>query len=198
LDGNRIAYVRPGRGGADIWAANVNGGGRTWLTSAPGDDTQPAWSYDSSHLAFVSDRAGRPQVFVMEDDGGDQHQVAPQQADQSSPSWFGSWSWGRIVFVSDLDGTNDVWEVFPGNAPTSLHQTTFDEAQTDVSASLGLAFVRIKPDGESRIDMRTLPTTRAVTERPRSRIAGITPTAIPHGSLLPCGMLPSTHRRRRT
>jgi hypothetical protein len=87
----------------------------------------------------------------MEDDGGDQHQVAPQQADQSSPSWFGSWSWGRIVFVSDLDGTNDVWEVFPGNAPTSLHQTTFDEAQTDVSASLGLAFVRIKPDGESRI-----------------------------------------------
>jgi hypothetical protein len=87
----------------------------------------------------------------MGDDGSDQNQVAPQLADQSCPSWFGSWSWGRIVFVSDLDGGNDIWEVFPGHAPTSLHQTTFNEAQVGVSAAFGFAFVRIKPDGESRI-----------------------------------------------
>jgi dipeptidyl aminopeptidase/acylaminoacyl peptidase len=46
------------------------------LTSAPGRNYAPRWSPDGSRLAFLSDRAGTVQIFVMPMSGGEPRQVS--------------------------------------------------------------------------------------------------------------------------
>src|SRR4051812_13230964 len=66
----RIAFVRTvAPGESDIYAINPDGTGLARLTSAPGADSDPAWSPGGTKVAFTSDRAGNEDVYVMNADG---------------------------------------------------------------------------------------------------------------------------------
>src|SRR5271167_1014410 len=54
----------------DIWLAPAGGGEARQLTAHPGKDSQPKFSPDGREIAFVSDREGSPQVFVVPLTGG--------------------------------------------------------------------------------------------------------------------------------
>jgi len=43
----------------------AGGGMATQLTSDPGGDFEPKWSPDEQKIAFVSDRSGKSQVWIM-------------------------------------------------------------------------------------------------------------------------------------
>ena len=45
------------------------------LTTSPADDADPAWSPDGTKIAFMSERTGRRQVWVMNADGSGQTQL---------------------------------------------------------------------------------------------------------------------------
>ena len=53
----------------DIWAVPLAGGDAVRLTSGPAWDTQPAFSPDGSRIAFVSDRGGNENIWLMNADG---------------------------------------------------------------------------------------------------------------------------------
>lgn len=55
----------------DLWSVPLSGGEAKRLTSGPAWDGQPAFSPDGRRLAFVSDRGGNENVWIMNADGTD-------------------------------------------------------------------------------------------------------------------------------
>ena len=72
-DGSRIAYTSDHTASRawDVWVMNANGSGKTNLIplTVSIQDSHPAWSPDGSKIAFASNRAGSPDVYVMNTDG---------------------------------------------------------------------------------------------------------------------------------
>jgi Tol biopolymer transport system component len=80
----------------------VDGSGVTRLTTAPGADTEPAWSPDGSRIAFASQRDGNFEIYVMRSDGSNPARITNHVADDRSPAW--SWDGTQIAFVSTREG----------------------------------------------------------------------------------------------
>jgi tricorn protease len=64
-DGSTLAFSWAG----EIWLVPSEGGMARSITRHPSRDLQPRFSPDGKEIAFVSDREGSPQVFVMPVDG---------------------------------------------------------------------------------------------------------------------------------
>ncbi len=63
----------------DLWLAPVAAGRAHRITTHPGADGSPQFSPDGKRIAFMSDRSGRSQIYLLEVGGG-----APQQVTQDS------------------------------------------------------------------------------------------------------------------
>lgn len=60
-------------------------------------------------IAFVSDRDGSREIYVMNPDGSGQTRLTTDPAADTSPSW--SPDGARIAFTSDRDGNNEIYVV---------------------------------------------------------------------------------------
>ncbi|MCC6602028.1 MAG: PD40 domain-containing protein [Anaerolineae bacterium] len=68
-DGRYLAYqsVRPGASGADIFVLDLETDALANLTNNPDfKDSHPTWSPDDRQIAFVSDRDGNDEIYVMD------------------------------------------------------------------------------------------------------------------------------------
>ena len=70
-DGKLVAFVRTttdlasGKRNADIWIVPADGSATPrLLIGGDGSENTPRWDPDGSHLAFLSTRAGGPQIFA--------------------------------------------------------------------------------------------------------------------------------------
>ncbi|RME74996.1 MAG: hypothetical protein D6784_08840 [Chloroflexi bacterium] len=97
-DGRYIALTRgrPGGGsdGTDIYRINSDGSGRVRLTQTPlwaavqpgvqsaWHNVAPAWSPDGTQIAFLTNRTGRWEVWVMNADGSNPHPMFPDSVSQ--------------------------------------------------------------------------------------------------------------------
>lgn len=68
----------------------------------------PAWSPDGSQIAFVSDRSGNADVWVMDVDGGNAVNLTNDEAKDHSPAWSPDGQW--IAFASLRDTL--YWELY--------------------------------------------------------------------------------------
>ena len=107
-NGSEIAFVHAG----DIWVVPARGGEARLLVAHPATDSRPIYSPDGARLAFISNRAGSPDIWILTladaslrrltfDDGGEQ---------------LDGWSRdGRWIYYStaahDIAGMNDVYRV---------------------------------------------------------------------------------------
>jgi len=83
-DGSTIVFDLLG----DLYTVPLAGGQATRLTSGMAMDVQPRYSPDGTRLAFVSDRSGREQVWILEVATGDTTQITRgRRADVLSPEW---------------------------------------------------------------------------------------------------------------
>ena len=67
----------------------------------------PAWSPDGSKIAFVSQRDGNPEIYVMNRDGSGVRRMTSSPAVDVSPTW--SPSGNQIAWVSDRSGTPHIY-----------------------------------------------------------------------------------------
>ena len=83
-DGASLAFSWRG----DIWTVPVKGGTARRLTQNPAAESSPVFSPDGKQLAFISDREGSRQVFVMPSGGGDVRQLTWHTEGYKIDDWF--------------------------------------------------------------------------------------------------------------
>ncbi|MFB3905448.1 MAG: prolyl oligopeptidase family serine peptidase [Acidobacteriota bacterium] len=123
-DGRLAAFVvtdyslQTNRGNSDIWIVGV--GDRTparQLTNKPGLDSQPRWSPDGKQLAFVSDRDGSSQIYLVPASGGEPKKVSRLKTAPSNLTW--SPDGATIAFSSDVSWPDQQQEEkYPSQAKT--------------------------------------------------------------------------------
>ncbi|KXK20331.1 MAG: WD40 domain-containing protein [Chloroflexi bacterium OLB15] len=77
------------------------------ITNSYYTDTAPAWSPDGEWIAFVSDRAGTSDVYLMRPDGNDLHALTATNDRDANPTW--SPDGRRLAFVSNRDGARTIY-----------------------------------------------------------------------------------------
>ena len=145
----------------DIYAACEDGSQVTRLTDDPASALMPAWSPDSSQIAFVSMRTGLSQIFIMNTDGSDQTQVT---ADFSNdwPIWMPE---GNSIAFRTTDGKGLwLWRLFDlkSDEIQNLTEPSFDFFYQKLSWSPDGKYIAImsmeeqkaRNDGSSQIHIR--------------------------------------------
>ena len=75
-DGKRIVYVRQfsdvmnDKRESNLWVINADGSEDRGLTNGNYSDSSPRWSPDGTRIAYLSDRDGKPQLYVRWMDNG--------------------------------------------------------------------------------------------------------------------------------
>jgi TolB protein len=112
-DGKTLAFSRATEEGTDIFTINARDGcclqrltvGRFY------DNLSPTFSPDGQRIAFVSTRAGLPQIYVMAADGTDPELFAPFDYGVTGASNAPEWSpdGQAVAFHRDVGGTLQVF-----------------------------------------------------------------------------------------
>jgi Tol biopolymer transport system component len=78
-DGRQVAFVRLQHDHWELYAVNADGGNLRRLTNTPAkpngevaNSVSPAWSPDGQHLAFLTDRTGKWEIWIMRANGSNQ------------------------------------------------------------------------------------------------------------------------------
>ncbi len=66
---------------------NTNGTGQTRLTTSPAWEALPTWSPDGQRIAFVTDRDGNDEIYIMNADGTGLTRLTNNSTDDQKPTW---------------------------------------------------------------------------------------------------------------
>jgi hypothetical protein len=125
-DGQWLVFESVRDGNWEIYKIRRDGTGATNLTKNPARDIQPDWTHNGAQngkIAFVSDRTGNRDIFVMDDNGGNLADLTkdipdmnnnPDDGDDWRPKW--ATNADSIAFV----GTHRAW----GNSTPMIYLTT--------------------------------------------------------------------------
>ena len=83
---NEIAFSARSGPGFDIKILNIGTGETRQITFGEGTNESPAWSPNGRHLAFMSTRAGRSQIFTVDRDGRNLRQIT-KDGNNQTPNW---------------------------------------------------------------------------------------------------------------
>ena len=92
-------------GNPEIYVLNLASGALRRLTRHAGIDTEPTWSPTGRQIAFVSDRAGSPHVYVMDAEGANVRQLT-SGGFHTQPRWSPR---GDVIAYTQRAGTHDIW-----------------------------------------------------------------------------------------
>jgi TolB protein len=83
---NEIAFAARTGPGFDIKILGIGTGETRQITFGEGSNESPAWAPNGRHLAFMSTRAGRSQVFTVDRDGRNLRQIT-RDGNNTTPNW---------------------------------------------------------------------------------------------------------------
>lgn len=87
-DGRKLALVITTKNQLDLYVRDLNGGSMTRLTNDNAVEASPTWSPDSSSICYVSDKSGRPALYIISASGGTPRKVPGVLGSESvSPAW---------------------------------------------------------------------------------------------------------------
>lgn len=76
-DGKRVLFtvrecnLKGNEYNTDIWLLELGDGSLLKITQSPKQDNTPRWSPDGKHIAFISNRDGKNQIYIMRTDVGE-------------------------------------------------------------------------------------------------------------------------------
>ncbi len=108
-DGGRVAVAVAVGSSPDVWVWDLARGVSTRLSTAPDFDVSPVWSPGGDEVAFLSLRAGNPDIYLRRADGGGEEQAV---AVTSQGEWPSDWSRdGKYLLYdqSDPETGRDLW-----------------------------------------------------------------------------------------
>jgi Tol biopolymer transport system component/C-terminal processing protease CtpA/Prc len=107
-DHREIAFVS----GGDVWTVPYGGGEARLLVSHPATESRPLWSPDGTRLAFVSNRTGNGDIYVLTLATGDLQRVTFDDVNDQLDGWSRDGRWLYFSSASrDISSMSDVWRV---------------------------------------------------------------------------------------
>ena len=143
-DGQHIVFDLLG----DLYTLSVSGGHATPITQGLPFDTQPVYSPDGQWIAFVSDRSGADNVWLVHPDGSDPRQASFGDDDTQlvSPTWSPD---GKSLYVSRFSWAVDNYELWRydlnGAETLVVPVKAPDQSRASGVSSLGAV---VSPDGQ--------------------------------------------------
>lgn len=136
-DGDQIAFSSDRSGNYEIYVMDFPGGGNVrQVTNNAAEDRSPSWGRATVNgqagewIAFVSDRDGDREIFMIQPDGSGLRQETDNTADDWSPSWDQE-SIQTFVFLSDRSGSDEVYLGLVGGAVKQLTSSGVDKHTVD-------------------------------------------------------------------
>jgi len=129
----------------DLWRASIDGGEASRLTVSESTESTPSYSPDGKTIAFVSDRTGSRQIFVMPSDGGAPTQLTWHTEGYSLEDWYPN---GQSLLVS---GSRDhYWRNSTRLMTIGAEERSAEKVLFDGYAAQG----SVSPDGEKILFVR--------------------------------------------
>jgi tricorn protease len=107
-DRSEIAFVS----GGDIWTVPASGGEARLLVSHPATESRPIYSPDGRKLAFISNRTGNGDIYVLTFDSGELKRLTFDDGNDQLDGWSRDGRW--LYFTSssrDISAMNDLFRV---------------------------------------------------------------------------------------
>jgi TolB protein len=129
-DGTQVVFSSSMLGNSELFVSDVNGGRPKRLTNANGASLSPSWNPKTGQtIAFVSDRGGFPQLYLMNSDGTSTTKLdLPDMGYVIDPAWAPN---GQLLTFSWLRpiGNYDIYVMDP--ATLQLVELTRDQARNE-------------------------------------------------------------------
>jgi Tol biopolymer transport system component/C-terminal processing protease CtpA/Prc len=108
-DGTEVAFAS----GGDIWTVPIAGGEARLLISHPATESRPVYAPDGKSLAFISNRSGNGDVYLLNFESGDVKRLTFDDGREELDGFSGD---GKYIYFSttgtDLGGSNhDIYRV---------------------------------------------------------------------------------------
>jgi len=129
-DGNKVIFsLSSGGGNADIYTMDLHSRRVSRITKSPSINTSPSYAPDGKQITFESDRGGAQQIYVMNEDGGNEKRISFGDGRYATPVWsprgdliaFTKQKGGRFyIGVMRPDGTGErlLTEAYHVEGPT--------------------------------------------------------------------------------
>ena len=118
-----IAFVS----GGDIWTVSANGGTAQILISHPAMEGRPIFSPDGKKLAFISDRTGNRDIYVLDLTTNALTRITYNDTSDYVDAWSRDGEWLYFYSINqDISGMNDIFRVrSAGGTPMAVSNDRF-------------------------------------------------------------------------
>ena len=104
-DGKQILFASDSRGLVQIYRVKLDGKNLTAVTNLPAIRGRNDWSADGNYIATYSGPAWNRELFIMNADGTNSHQLTPSGGNSQGPSFSPDSKW--VAFTAYFDNYGD-------------------------------------------------------------------------------------------